>query len=84
MVKDGYKFAAVPLVIGALAAAFHWYWLCGIFVLLGLFVMFFFRDPQRTPPADPNTIVSPADGRVMLVLEEQMGGKPDQRVSLHF
>jgi phosphatidylserine decarboxylase len=25
---------------------------------------FFFRDPHRTPPTDPDVIVSPADGRV--------------------
>ncbi len=28
---------------------------------------FFFRDPQRKPPADPNVVVSPADGRVTRV-----------------
>jgi phosphatidylserine decarboxylase len=82
MVKDGYKFAAVPLLAGAVAAAFHWYWLGGVFIFLGLFIMYFFRDPQRTPPADPNTIVSPADGRVMLVVDEEMGGKPGQRISV--
>ncbi|MBZ5645152.1 MAG: phosphatidylserine decarboxylase family protein [Acidobacteriia bacterium] len=82
MVKDGYKFAAAPLVLGVVAAGLHWIWLGGIFILLGLFVLFFFRDPQRTPPADPETIVSPADGRVMLVVEEAMGGKPGRRISV--
>src|SRR5918996_2910458 len=28
---------------------------------------FFFRDPQRIPPDDPNVVVSPADGRVTRV-----------------
>ncbi len=28
---------------------------------------FFFRDPQRKPPADANVVVSPADGRVTRV-----------------
>ena len=27
----------------------------------------FFRDPPRTAPADPNAVVSPADGRVVVV-----------------
>jgi phosphatidylserine decarboxylase len=25
---------------------------------------FFFRDPKRVPPSDPNVVVSPADGKV--------------------
>src|SRR5690242_5367666 len=25
---------------------------------------FFFRDPKRTPPTDPDVVVSPADGKV--------------------
>ena len=53
MVKDGYKFAAAPLLLGVIALAFHWDWLGGILIFLGLFVLFFFRDPERTPPSDP-------------------------------
>ena len=82
MVSDGYKFATGPLLLGAIALAFHWYWLGGILVLLGLFVLFFFRDPERTPPADPDTIVSPADGRVMETVEESMNGNAGRRISI--
>jgi len=39
--------------------------------LLGLaataFVLYFFRDPARLVPADENALVSPADGRIILV-----------------
>jgi phosphatidylserine decarboxylase len=82
MVKDGYKFAAGPLLAGIVAMAFLWYWLGGVLIFLGLFVTFFFRDPQRTPPPDPDTIVSPADGRVMEVVEEPLNGKPGRRISV--
>ncbi len=34
-----------------------------------LFTLQFFRDPERTPPAILNAIVSPADGKVVLVKE---------------
>jgi phosphatidylserine decarboxylase len=30
-------------------------------------MVYFFRDPKRNPPTDPNTVVSPADGRVTRV-----------------
>ena len=82
MVKDGYKFAAPPLLIGIIGIVLHWNWIGGVLIFLGLFVMFFFRDPERTPPQDPGTIVSPADGRVMEVLEELLDGKPGLRISV--
>ncbi len=82
MVKDGYKFAAPPLLIGILGVVLHWNWLGGTLIFLGLFVAFFFRDPQRIPPEDPETIVSPADGRVMEVVQESLGGQPGLRISI--
>jgi phosphatidylserine decarboxylase len=34
-----------------------------------LFCLWFFRDPERKPPADPSLVASPADGAVTLVDE---------------
>jgi phosphatidylserine decarboxylase len=82
MVTDGYKFAAAPLLAGIVAIIFHWNWLGGVLIFLGLFVLFFFRDPDRTPPPDQDTIVSPADGRIMEVVEESRDGKPGRRISV--
>ncbi len=42
----------------------------GFVVLIWIFVLFslyFFRDPDRTIPSDENAIVSPADGKVIVV-----------------
>ena len=82
MVKDGYKFAAPPLLFGLVTLGFHWTWIAAVFFVLGAFVLYFFRDPQRTPPSDPDLIVSPADGRVMAVVEESLGTKPGRRISV--
>ncbi|HEV7968456.1 MAG TPA: phosphatidylserine decarboxylase family protein [Candidatus Acidoferrales bacterium] len=82
MVKDGYKFAAPPLLAGIVAVVLHWHWLGGVLIFLGLFVMFFFRDPERMSPRDQDIIVSPADGRVMEVVEELLEGRPGQRISV--
>jgi phosphatidylserine decarboxylase len=38
--------------------------LLAVVMALWLFVLSFFRDPERTPPADPDLVVSPADGTV--------------------
>jgi len=35
-------------------------------VLLLAFTLWFFRDPERSPPADPGLLVSPADGKVIV------------------
>ena len=82
MIKDGYKFAAPPLVFGIVALLFHWNWICGVLLLLGAFVLYFFRDPERIPPSDPDAIISPADGRIMEVVEEDREGIPGHRISI--
>ena len=38
------------------------------FILIS-FTLYFFRDPDRIPPAMENIVVSPADGRVLFVKE---------------
>jgi phosphatidylserine decarboxylase len=45
-------------------------WLVGVpaAVLIGYF-FWFFRDPERTPPADPSAIISAADGVVARIIE---------------
>lgn len=47
-----------------------------LFVILAAFMAFFFRDPRRQPPTDPNVVVAPADGRVTRVtrLQAEMAG----------
>jgi phosphatidylserine decarboxylase len=46
-----------------------WYVLLAIALLLILFCLNFFRDPQRTPPDDPLAILAAADGVVADITE---------------
>ncbi len=82
MVNEGYKFGLPPVVAGAVVLLLGWKWLGGALILLGLFVFYFFRDPERTIPSDPGTVVSPADGRVVEIAEESFDGRPGHRVSI--
>jgi len=82
MVKEGYKFAVAPLGLGVLALALRWNWAGGILVFLAAFILYFFRDPERIVPADPAVVVSPADGRVMEIVDQAMGSQPGRRVSI--
>ena len=65
MVRDGYKFLAPPLALSVAAWLAGWFAVCVVLLLVAAFVAYFFRDPERVPPADPAVVVSPADGRVM-------------------
>jgi phosphatidylserine decarboxylase len=82
MARDGYRFLAPPLIVGIIAGALHWTETAVVFLLLAALVAYFFRDPERQPPADPNAVVSPADGRVMEVVNEPFDGQPGQRISI--
>lgn len=71
---EGYPFitgfAGVALACGLLAVFFAsalLYGISGLFVLLTLFTVYFFRNPERTPPADERAVVAPADGTVIVV-----------------
>jgi phosphatidylserine decarboxylase len=73
--------AGWPFILGALFAAIIVGWwfgrLWGLpFVLLAAFFVFFFRDPHRVVPTEPGLVVSPADGRVMLVGDPPFPGAP--------
>ena len=90
MHPEGYKFAAPP-VLAAIAAeacarllgAGRWLdAAAAVLLALGLFVMYFFRDPERVVPQDPDAVVSPADGRVTLVAPEELEGRAGRRVSI--
>ncbi len=39
----------------------------GLFLIGTAYLLFFFRDPERTPPHDPTAILSGADGRILSV-----------------
>jgi phosphatidylserine decarboxylase len=69
----------------AIAAAFFSVWLQWFFLLLFLFTVAFFRDPDRNVPADPNLIVAAADGTVMDIIEldeNQVLRKKTRRVGI--
>jgi phosphatidylserine decarboxylase len=64
--RAGYPFIVGALVPAAgLAAARRPGW-AGAFALVGGFLAFFFRDPERRVPQGAGLVVSPADGRVMI------------------
>lgn len=78
MVKEGFPFIITPLVIAmGFAVVSEWFvsaWLfAALFFAVALFMMYFFRDPDRTHPTDADIIVSAADGKVTRIDETEEG-----------
>jgi phosphatidylserine decarboxylase len=67
---DGWVFILVPLAVAVALAWAGWWKTAAVPLAVAAFMAFFFRDPERTPPAVSGAIVSPADGRVTVVGEE--------------
>jgi phosphatidylserine decarboxylase len=82
MVKEGYTFGLPLLVLGGVFYLLHWNVAAVVAVLLALFVFSFFRDPERVIPTETGAVVSPGDGRVVVVTEEENAGRPGKRVSI--
>jgi phosphatidylserine decarboxylase len=58
--------AVIALVVAFVSGAAVAWVLAVLFVVLGLFFTFFFRDPHRVSPVDPHVVLAPADGRVLI------------------
>jgi phosphatidylserine decarboxylase len=82
MVKEGYFFGVPPLALAAVLFFLKWPIAAAICVFLALFVFYFFRDPERVIPAEPGVVVCPADGRVVVVTDEEFAGQRGKRVSI--
>lgn len=72
--KDGYDVIAWAIGISIVLIAIGvWFgsWAQWVFFALAAFstafTLYFFRDPDRVTPNDPNLIISPADGKVILI-----------------
>ena len=64
--REGWPFLAIGVVVSAVATWFIGWWSLPLW-LATLFVLQFFRDPARDVPGEPRAVVSPADGRIVMV-----------------
>ncbi len=62
---EGYRFFFISLIPLFLSLYFSIIGLAVLFSILSAWVLWFFRDPNRTIPNDQDVLVSPADGRVI-------------------
>ncbi|MCU0582131.1 MAG: phosphatidylserine decarboxylase family protein [Syntrophales bacterium] len=65
--KEGWPFFFVLVIFTLLMFVFGWKVIGLISCIFTLFVLSFFRDPERTVPEGQNVVVSPADGKVVVI-----------------
>lgn len=65
--REGILYVLVPAALMIILSVLG-FWPVGIvFGVIAAFMAFFFRDPERLSPKEPNVVVAPADGRVTRV-----------------
>jgi len=64
--REGWPFHAIAIIVALIASVTLGAWSLP-FWLIALFVLQFFRDPGRLIPLDPKAVLSPADGRIVVV-----------------
>jgi phosphatidylserine decarboxylase len=65
--REGWPLILAPVAAAGVCLLFGWGVATAMFLALALFTAFFFRDPEREVPSDPRLVLSPADGRVVVV-----------------
>ncbi len=75
---EGWRFAII-FFITSILLSFVSIAISIIGYLLTIFTLWFFRDPERNTPIDPNLIISSADGKVCLIDEAY----PPKEVSIN-
>lgn len=65
--REGYPFILSLVILAVSAAVLEVKWLTIGLSCVVVFVVWFFRNPERNAPDVPRMVVSPADGKVILI-----------------
>jgi phosphatidylserine decarboxylase len=65
--REGILYVVMPAAMLIVLAALGFWPVAILFGVIAAFMAYFFRDPKRVSPTDPNVVVAPADGRVTRV-----------------
>ncbi len=83
--NEGYPFIGLFAFITLVFALLGWGFLSVVFLLLTLFTVYFFRNPERCVPQEEDAVVSPADGKIVFagpVTEDRYFKGPAIKVSI--
>ena len=70
IMPDGLIMSLIPLAAGGVISI--WSWKAALIMLIPtVFILFFFRNPERITNAESGDILSPADGKVVVIEEAE-------------
>jgi phosphatidylserine decarboxylase len=72
--REGWPFILIALALAVGAFALRWNWAGAVLLVLLGFLLNFFRDPERKVPQDPKLVLSPADGKIVQIVDAPAGG----------
>src|SRR5258707_10740849 len=82
MVRDGYFYALGFIAATGLVGWFAQPAWAVVPLMLALFFLWFFRDPERVIPDAPGAIVSPGDGKITAASIVDVNGDKQTRISI--
>src|SRR5208282_4632519 len=82
MVRDGYFYALALIAAAVLVGWFTQPAWAVVPLLLAVFFLWFFRDPERVIPDAAGAVVSPGDGKVTEASIVTVGGEKQVRISI--
>jgi phosphatidylserine decarboxylase len=65
--REGWPFLAIALAAALGLSFLQWWVLAALAWIAAIFILQFFRDPARDVPTQAGAVLSPADGRIVLV-----------------
>ena len=81
--REGWPFLLIAIVAAGLVHYFVGWWSIPLWLIV-LFVLQFFRDPPRVIPFNPKAVLSPADGRIVVIEKapDPFSGKETLKISV--
>ncbi len=71
--REGLPFIIIGAAIAIVAGIFHLVSLFVVMSIITLFIVYFFRDPNRISPVDENAVLTPADGKILSIEKLEKG-----------
>lgn len=78
--REGILYIAVPAALAIVFLVLGFWPLAAVFGFIAAFMAYFFRDPHRQTPDDPDAVVAPADGKVTRVTRVEADNESSAQV----
>lgn len=72
--REGFPFILISFLFTIISACFSIIWLTILLALITIFIVCFFRNPERTFRDEENLVICPADGKVIRIEDVNVQG----------